>query len=222
MKTSLLREVRAIEVAWRVRASTRFEHHRRESDCLDRLLGGSALVREFLQRRAHEDAEPLIGCSDQRCHFHPVMFEISFSGSPTGRTVATASSSVSVLASPTPQSLASTRCARKAPALHPPPAGRQECSASGPVEVELRAILGCLGSRTGWQSAGVRAARPTPRVSHASWRRKPRRTPPGIWSRRPEGHGFDARLRWPGARIDRARRGSTRRSSRCVLAHPDS
>ena len=63
-----LRDVRAIEVARRVRASTHLEHHRREADALDRFLGGDALVRELLQRRAHEDAQPLIGCSDQRVH----------------------------------------------------------------------------------------------------------------------------------------------------------
>ena len=44
-----LREVRAIEVAWRVRASARHEHHGRGTNMPDRIPGRHAPVRELLQ-----------------------------------------------------------------------------------------------------------------------------------------------------------------------------
>jgi hypothetical protein len=63
-----LREIGAIEVARRMRTSAHLKHHRRDPDALDRLLCRHTLFREFVQSRAHEDTEPLIGCSDRRGH----------------------------------------------------------------------------------------------------------------------------------------------------------
>jgi hypothetical protein len=47
-----------------VRAGAELEHDRDEAEVLDRTAGGGALLRQLLESRAHEDADPLIGSED--------------------------------------------------------------------------------------------------------------------------------------------------------------
>ena len=61
-----LGEVRAVQLAGRMRARTELEHHGCEVELLDRRAHGPALRREFAQRGAHEHAQALVGGADRR------------------------------------------------------------------------------------------------------------------------------------------------------------
>jgi hypothetical protein len=61
-----LREVGAVQAAWRVGSGAELEHHRCEVQLLDGTAHRGSLRRELLQRGADEDTQPLIRRADER------------------------------------------------------------------------------------------------------------------------------------------------------------
>jgi hypothetical protein len=59
-------EVGAVELAGRVRPCAELEHHRRETELLDRPADGVSLVGELPEGRGHEHPEPLVRRTDAR------------------------------------------------------------------------------------------------------------------------------------------------------------
>ncbi len=60
-----LREVRPVELTWRVGARAQLEHHRGESHPLDRRPHRTSFVRELAQGRADEHPDPLVRRADR-------------------------------------------------------------------------------------------------------------------------------------------------------------
>ena len=63
-----LRQVRPVELTRRVWSGPELEDHRRQPERRDRPGDRSPLRGELGQRRADEDAQPLVGCPDRRRH----------------------------------------------------------------------------------------------------------------------------------------------------------
>src|SRR5262249_54981330 len=63
-----LGEVRAIEIARRMRARAHLEHDRGEAHALDRVFRRGALLGKLLERGTYEDAHTLIRRTDGLCH----------------------------------------------------------------------------------------------------------------------------------------------------------
>ena len=61
-----LREVGAVQLAWRVRARAELEHDRGEAQALDGGAHGRPLRGEFVQRRTDEHPQALVGSADHR------------------------------------------------------------------------------------------------------------------------------------------------------------
>ena len=65
-----LLEVRPVEILGRMRPGAELEHHRRQSQLLDRRSRGTTFVGELVQGGAHEHPQPLVGRADRIAPVH--------------------------------------------------------------------------------------------------------------------------------------------------------